>query len=73
MANLNLNAKKKHTYDAIVIGSGISGGWAAFAAIEKTAMHKNASNTLIGCDMFSPNLYDRTIKKSAREVKEQMC
>jgi choline dehydrogenase-like flavoprotein len=29
MANLNLNAKKKHTYDAIVIGSGASGGWAA--------------------------------------------
>lgn len=27
--NLNLNAKKDHTYDAIVIGSGISGGWAA--------------------------------------------
>ena len=27
--NLNLTAKKEHTYDAIVIGSGISGGWAA--------------------------------------------
>lgn len=29
MANLNLEAKKTNTYDAIVIGSGISGGWAA--------------------------------------------
>lgn len=29
MANLNLEAKKNNTYDAIVIGSGISGGWAA--------------------------------------------
>ncbi|UBM57395.1 GMC family oxidoreductase [Marinilongibacter aquaticus] len=29
MANLNLTAKKKHSYDAIVIGSGASGGWAA--------------------------------------------
>ncbi len=29
MANLNLDNMKKQTYDAIVIGSGISGGWAA--------------------------------------------
>ena len=27
--NLNINAVKQNTYDAIVIGSGISGGWAA--------------------------------------------
>ena len=27
--NLNIRARKVHTYDAIVIGSGISGGWAA--------------------------------------------
>ena len=29
MANLAINAMKKRRYDAIVIGSGISGGWAA--------------------------------------------
>lgn len=29
MANFNIDAKKETTYDAIVIGSGISGGWAA--------------------------------------------
>lgn len=29
MANLNIESIKKRTYDAIVIGSGISGGWAA--------------------------------------------
>ena len=29
MANLNIDSKKKFTYDAIVIGSGASGGWAA--------------------------------------------
>ena len=29
MANFNIDAKKEMTYDAIVIGSGISGGWAA--------------------------------------------
>lgn len=27
--NLNIQAKEKNTYDAIVIGSGMSGGWAA--------------------------------------------
>jgi choline dehydrogenase-like flavoprotein len=29
MSYLNLESKKKNTFDAIVIGSGISGGWAA--------------------------------------------
>ena len=29
MANLNVQITKENTYDAIVIGSGISGGWAA--------------------------------------------
>ena len=29
MANFNIDADKQKTYDAIVIGSGISGGWAA--------------------------------------------
>ncbi|MAL17291.1 MAG: GMC family oxidoreductase [Balneola sp.] len=29
MANVNIKSKKERTYDAIVIGSGASGGWAA--------------------------------------------
>lgn len=33
--NLNLKAKKDNTYDAIVVGSGISGGWAAKELCEK--------------------------------------
>ena len=33
--NLNINAIKKQTYDAIVVGSGISGGWAAKELTEK--------------------------------------
>lgn len=33
--NLNIDAKKALTYDAIVIGSGISGGWAAKELTEK--------------------------------------
>jgi choline dehydrogenase-like flavoprotein len=35
MANLNLKAKEQATYDAIVIGSGVSGGWAAKELTEK--------------------------------------
>ncbi|AWW33311.1 GMC family oxidoreductase [Echinicola strongylocentroti] len=33
--NLNTKAKKENTYDAIVVGSGISGGWAAKELSEK--------------------------------------
>ncbi|MBK5278447.1 MAG: GMC family oxidoreductase, partial [Bacteroidia bacterium] len=33
--NLNIKAKKENTYDAIVVGSGISGGWAAKELCEK--------------------------------------
>ncbi len=33
--NINIKAKKENTYDAIVIGSGISGGWAAKELSEK--------------------------------------
>ncbi len=33
--NLNLKAKQENTYDAIVVGSGISGGWAAKELSEK--------------------------------------
>lgn len=35
MSNLNIDSIKKQTYDAIVIGSGISGGWAAKEFTEK--------------------------------------
>lgn len=33
--NLNLQAKEQNTYDAIVVGTGISGGWAAKELTEK--------------------------------------
>ncbi|WP_296683459.1 NAD(P)-binding protein, partial [Flavobacterium sp.] len=33
--NINTNLKEQNTYDAIVIGSGISGGWAAKELTEK--------------------------------------
>ena len=35
MANLNNKARDEHTYDAIVVGSGISGGWAAMELTRK--------------------------------------
>lgn len=35
IVHLNTKARKKHTFDAIVIGSGISGGWAAKELCEK--------------------------------------
>jgi len=35
MSNLNLKSKQENTYDAIVIGTGISGGWAAKELTEK--------------------------------------
>ena len=35
MANLNIRAKGQNTYDAIVVGTGISGGWAAKELTEK--------------------------------------
>jgi choline dehydrogenase-like flavoprotein len=35
MANLNIDAEKSKTYDAIVIGSGVAGGWAAKELTEK--------------------------------------
>jgi choline dehydrogenase-like flavoprotein len=35
MANFNIDSEKARTYDAIVIGSGISGGWSAKELTEK--------------------------------------
>lgn len=35
MANLNIDSAKERTFDAIVIGSGISGGWAAKELTDK--------------------------------------
>ena len=35
MSLLNITGQARHTYDAIVIGSGISGGWAAKELCEK--------------------------------------
>ena len=34
-ARINIKAKPQNTYDAIIVGSGISGGWAAKELCEK--------------------------------------
>lgn len=41
MAHINIDSRKKRTYDAIVIGSGASGGWAAKELCD------NGLNTLV--------------------------
>jgi choline dehydrogenase-like flavoprotein len=35
MSNFNIDSIKERTFDAIVIGSGISGGWAAKELTQK--------------------------------------
>jgi choline dehydrogenase-like flavoprotein len=35
MAYLNIEAQQANTYDAIVVGSGVSGGWASKELTEK--------------------------------------
>ncbi len=38
--NVNNKARTQNTYDAIVIGSGISGGWAAKELTERARLEK---------------------------------
>ena len=39
MSNFNINLNKVNIYDAIVIGSGMSGGWVAKELCEKDIEH----------------------------------
>jgi choline dehydrogenase-like flavoprotein len=58
--NLNLKAKKNNSYDAIVVGTGISGGWAAKELTE------NGLNTLVlerGRDVKHVEDYPTMLKK----------
>ncbi|HEY0743634.1 MAG TPA: GMC family oxidoreductase [Chryseosolibacter sp.] len=57
--NLNIRAKDQHTYDAIVIGSGISGGWAAKELCEKglkTLVLERGRNVVHNKDYPTANL-----------------
>ncbi len=59
MANLAIDAVKANTYDAIVIGSGISGGWAAKELCEKglkTLVLERGRDVKHGVDYPTANL-----------------
>jgi choline dehydrogenase-like flavoprotein len=59
MANLNLKSKQDRTYQAIVIGSGISGGWAAKELCDlgvKTLMLERGRNVEHGKDYPTTNM-----------------
>lgn len=80
--NLNLKSRKQNTYDAIVVGTGISGGWAAKELTE------NGLNTLVlerGRDVKHIKDYptahknpwelpyaDRLTREEAKHYKKQM-
>lgn len=60
MANLNVDSVKERTFDAIVIGSGISGGWAAKELSEKglkTLVLERGRNVKHNVDYPTTNLY----------------
>lgn len=60
MANLNIDSVKKRTFDAIIIGSGISGGWAAKELTEKglkTLVLERGCDVKHNIDYPTTNLY----------------
>lgn len=60
MPNLNIDSIKEHTFDAIVIGSGISGGWAAKELTERginTLMLERGRDVKHPVDYPTTNMY----------------
>jgi choline dehydrogenase-like flavoprotein len=60
MANLNVDSAKQRTFDAIVIGSGMSGGWAAKEFTEKglnTLMLERGRDVKHNIDYPTTNMY----------------
>jgi choline dehydrogenase-like flavoprotein len=60
MANLNIDSIKARTFDAIVIGSGMSGGWAAKELTDKglkTLVIERGGNVVHNKDYPTTNLY----------------
>ena len=56
--NINTDLKKENTYDAIVIGSGISGGWAAKELTEKGLKVLIAEDNIINMIIATKMLED---------------
>lgn len=60
MSNINVDSVKKHTYDVIIIGSGMSGGWAAKDFTEKgfkTLVLERGRNVKHMTDYPTANMY----------------
>ncbi|WP_198405671.1 GMC oxidoreductase [Chitinophaga caeni] len=75
--NLNIKAKEQNTYDAIVVGSGISGGWAAKELCEKglkTLVLERGRNIVHGegytTAMMNPWEFEHRLH-STKEMREQ--
>jgi choline dehydrogenase-like flavoprotein len=73
LVNLNTKGKEKNTYDAIVIGSGISGGWAAKELCEqglKTLMLERGRDVKHIKDYPTANLDPWEFKHRGQMTKE---
>ncbi len=77
MANLNIDSIKERTFDAIVIGSGISGGWAAKELTGnglKTLLLERGRDVKHGVDYPTTNMYPWEFKhrgEMPRAIKEE--
>src|SRR6187401_135196 len=73
--NLNLKATQQNSYDAIVVGSGISGGWAAKELCEKglkvlvLERGKNVTHPDYPTDTFDPWQFDHRGKLSQEDLE----
>ncbi len=73
--NLNLKAKADNTYDAIVIGSGISGGWAAKELCEKglkTIVLERGRNVRHVVDYVTATLAPWELENRGRTPQEEI-